>query len=1839
MAYTPVLFLNQASTNTNETTIVFSVGVNTTAGDTLYLFIANDAGTANDVSSITDTQGNTWARRLCANTSNPMCDVWYCNGSAALTTTGNGGSADQVTVNFTAATIADCIGVDLPGSPTIDKTNTASGASTTISVSSGTLSEPYEIVIAAAAMVNAAGGITWASPVNNLLATQHVSGGTWGSVAYEDVSATTSVTASATITSAAWTVAILTFQYPAPIFSAATWPGATQGTSYSSTVGEATVYAGSSPTYSISSGSLPPGITLTTTSGLISGTPTKAGTYTFTLKCVDGNSNSSTKSGTIQVLSNLAIVSPISLNGGIQGLPVTSGTYSATGGTSPYTYTISTGSLPSGMSLGSSSGTISGTPTSSGTYTFVVSVEDSLGYYSYSLPQTLFVASSSSNVPAIVFPNNLLTQADSQMLAGNTWVADTNATSVSIESACVVEGTTSLEFVSVAAGDMSVHTGYYPVQPNKPYVVSGCVLPTAPRDTYCGVEWFTSSHVLIGSVALGNSDPSSGPSWQPVCLAATSPSNAAYARVVGYIGATAAAGESGAIDMFFFAQSNEQVLIDWINPAFSEGTSAGQSFLDATPFVRMDTGITINRGRQNAITQMPPGSATFTIDTASGHYMSGNTSSVISGIGGQVTLGQRCQINLADQNGLWYTRFDGPIGEIDYVGDNTGQTMLAEITVADVLAYLNRSDPLNCWTKEQVLSNEPLWHWTLNDVGNAGGAGVAVESSGNNGPALRALNSDTTGTAAIAWQSGNGGVETLANSVMPGQPDGSDAWPDNGQYGQASNPCRGLESGVAGPYLDYSETQNGFTLSVSTPLPTVYFTPKLTALAAANEFTGNTGYGLVAELPVADLIEIGPSNINGWSFECWFTLDPNVAGDVADKYGPYTVLSLGSSRTGTTLVAAVLLGSPTSGNLGFEVATYPTPPAFQMLQWGTLPSVLSGQSGSVEINNDKTQLPHHLVIEIQPGTTPVLTAWLDNNQIISYNMLPQTVFDTVCVGSSFGGCGAFYGGISLVSVYNYQLSLQQIATDCMLGQYGMWEQTTDNCVERLANYSNIPGFWYGFVGQNNGLTLTDYIDITAANPLSEMQLFAQAELGLIFVNASGQLTYHTRDWRMGYGPPDFLLPPDTFDANMGLNVLDQYMINEQAVNTQVYATGAAWVNGPSQDQYGTYATNGIGSPLTLPMISWQRAAAELGVSSYLYWADPVLMDYAQWQANSRANPRLCPTSLTIDLKTLTDITSDPTCTISALYALEIDNMIAPTPASLPANYPSTQAVVEWFIEGINETITQTSRTITFYTSPAGSQRAWRPGNTTYGQLDTNALLGVSQADFNPVQATGKDVSHDAGPPYWPPTDAFSGWSTSPNEASTSTTTMLIYYGGNNAGMMAVGDTFTNNASRGGPFTITAIGTVQDAASSVTVTYTPASSSDFATTDVLTCTNHTNANNPVGNGRDFVGGLEMRGLTWNLQNLIQPPICAVGTMNNAQTIPSGPNTTPTVAFDTIFIDTAGGMGLVSGYPNWYVVTVPGFYDIDISLAGAASIQTDDMRSWIIVAQSAAQAVAAGTATPWTCGAYANPVGEIMRFDEYGREAVCTGTVRLYLGLGDMVTMGVVQNTGSSQHTGVTYGSVYMSLIYRGLGQTSDQVEVASLVEGSNNGTSGSSTPPAHNPPPTTTTSKFYAADTYSYFGSTAYYPNQLRASNSTLWQAVSSGDMYVNGSMYSFVCFNWSAIKSAIGTDTVTAVTLRCQNEHFWYDSGGVMLLGYQTTYAPGGTTFGLGAHSHPDQQQVTFSYGQTKTFSVGSWCWSYLKAGTMTGFILGNGSTQNLEYYSYWNGAPGAWYLTVTHKN
>ena len=128
-------------------------------------------------------------------------------------------------------------------------------------------------------------------------------------------------------------------------------------------------------TYSVSGGSLPTGLMLNSTTGVISGTPSVGGSYSFTITAFNAVSGTGSQPYTVYIASNSLTLSPLTLPNGTQGTAY-SQTVTASGGTAPYTYSVTVGALPAGLSLNSSTGVISGTPTGSGTSNFTIGATD-----------------------------------------------------------------------------------------------------------------------------------------------------------------------------------------------------------------------------------------------------------------------------------------------------------------------------------------------------------------------------------------------------------------------------------------------------------------------------------------------------------------------------------------------------------------------------------------------------------------------------------------------------------------------------------------------------------------------------------------------------------------------------------------------------------------------------------------------------------------------------------------------------------------------------------------------------------------------------------------------------------------------------------------------------------------------------------------------------------------------------------------------------------------------------------------------------------------------------------------------------------------------------------------------------------------------------------------------------------------------------------------------------------------------------------------------------------------------------------------------------------------------
>jgi hypothetical protein len=146
--------------------------------------------------------------------------------------------------------------------------------------------------------------------------------------------------------------------------------------SYSETL---IVYGGTEPYTWTRSGSFPPGLTFDSDTGdtaTISGTPTTAGDYTFSIKVVSG-SDSITRGYTITIAAESLTFTRSYLSDATEGDSYDED-IRVTGGETPYTFSLVSGRLPSGLDLDTTDGIISGTPAkgTAGDYSFTIRVTD-----------------------------------------------------------------------------------------------------------------------------------------------------------------------------------------------------------------------------------------------------------------------------------------------------------------------------------------------------------------------------------------------------------------------------------------------------------------------------------------------------------------------------------------------------------------------------------------------------------------------------------------------------------------------------------------------------------------------------------------------------------------------------------------------------------------------------------------------------------------------------------------------------------------------------------------------------------------------------------------------------------------------------------------------------------------------------------------------------------------------------------------------------------------------------------------------------------------------------------------------------------------------------------------------------------------------------------------------------------------------------------------------------------------------------------------------------------------------------------------------------------------------
>ncbi|RDS81425.1 putative Ig domain-containing protein [Dyella psychrodurans] len=262
---------------------------------------------------------------------------------------------------------------------------------------------------------------------------------------------------------------------PTITLSSPTLPIGEQNATYPSQT--LTASGGTSPyTFAITSGSLPGGMTLSS-SGVLSGTPTSSGTFSFSVTATDAHGFTSSAANYSITIDPPLSWAPSNPPGGTVGLSYSTTLATASGGGTPYTYSVSSGSLPAGLSLNSASGAITGTPTAGGTFSVAFKVTDANGASITSSTFSMTIAAPTLSTSPATLPNATQNAAYSQTMttsggtAPYTYAVSSGAlpTGMTLSSNGVLSGTPTVYGAfpfTVTVVDSSTGTGPYTRQIN-----------------------------------------------------------------------------------------------------------------------------------------------------------------------------------------------------------------------------------------------------------------------------------------------------------------------------------------------------------------------------------------------------------------------------------------------------------------------------------------------------------------------------------------------------------------------------------------------------------------------------------------------------------------------------------------------------------------------------------------------------------------------------------------------------------------------------------------------------------------------------------------------------------------------------------------------------------------------------------------------------------------------------------------------------------------------------------------------------------------------------------------------------------------------------------------------------------------------------------------------------------------------------------------------------------------------------------------------------------------------------------------------------------------------------
>ena len=339
-----------------------------------------------------------------------------------------------------------------------------------------------------------------------------------------DVSSTTSVTTPTT---------------PSITLTPSTLPGGTVNKGYGQTLTASTTASGPF-TWSVSAGALPTGLTLgasTGTTDTITGTTTTAGTYSFSITVTNGvSSTTQAYSVTVTTPTTPSItLTPSTLPGGTVNKGYGQTLTASTTASGPFTWSVSAGALPTGLTLGASTGTtdtITGTTTTAGTYSFSITVTNGVSSTTQAYSVAVTAVATSTNLvlnPSFITPDPL-NAAFPQYWSQGGWGTNTHTFTYPVTGQTDAMAA-KVQITAYTSGDEKWVMQGIPVIAGKSYTYTDSYQSNIA--SYVEAEYLstTGTYSYSGAVSV----PASSATWSTATLTVTPPAGTASIRIFHYI--------------------------------------------------------------------------------------------------------------------------------------------------------------------------------------------------------------------------------------------------------------------------------------------------------------------------------------------------------------------------------------------------------------------------------------------------------------------------------------------------------------------------------------------------------------------------------------------------------------------------------------------------------------------------------------------------------------------------------------------------------------------------------------------------------------------------------------------------------------------------------------------------------------------------------------------------------------------------------------------------------------------------------------------------------------------------------------------------------------------------------------------------------------------------------------------------------------------------------------------------------------------------------------------------------------------------------------------------------